>query len=149
MFIYGGSSFDPASSAEYVVRQHRIPDGLIRWEAKLDEMAVGKGVVTPEAIYIPCEEHLVEIVSGKDEKMYFGKISRSARWRVFGDDSATAEKQIGSSKRPSMPDESEEDIKKRQKILNHMLRGNLLLLPGRIISAGYYWTNCFKAPEEK
>ncbi len=147
IFVYGGNSFDPAATAEFVVRQHRIPDGLIRWEAQLDSEPVGKGLATPQALYVPCRDHLVEIVSGKNETMFFGKVSTVARWRIFGEDDQLAEKSLSPSSsqsytQPVGGDKTKEEAAKKR---DFMLRGNLLFLPERIITAGYKWVNCFKS----
>jgi outer membrane protein assembly factor BamB len=158
IFVYGGASLEDSSNL--VVRQHRIPDGLIRWEAKLppeafdpkNPTAFSKGVATPNALYIPCSKQLLKIVDGKDEKRYFGKVSKAATWySMETEDADTTEKPpqpgvprgvviIGGRWYPGQPRVQPDESR---------LWGNLLLLPDRIITSGYLYTNCFKLQEKK
>ncbi len=155
IFVYGGTSLE---SSDLVVRQHRIPDGLIRWEAKLpveafegQDLVFGKGIATPKALYIPCSKQLLTIVDGKDERAYFGKVSASATWYSFKEE----EEEPKSTEAPA--DLEQERLRRilaaqrrgyagqsQQQPDETRLRGNLLLLPDRIITSGYLWTNCFR-----
>lgn len=154
IFVYGGSSLE---SSDPVVRQHRIPDGLIRWEATIpadafdeQDSLFGKGIATPHALYIPCSRQLLEIVDGKDERAYFGKVSSAGTWYKIGGEEEKPE--------PTEEDSEQERLRRmlaarglvypgqqqRQQIDETRLHGNILLLPGRIISSGYLWTNSFR-----
>jgi outer membrane protein assembly factor BamB len=128
VFVCGGTSLE---SSSYVVRQHRIPDGLIKWEAPLGEAnrPVAKGVATPDRLIIPCEWKILEVISGKDEKAYFGKVAGEAVWYGFDPGREKA----------GQPGPGEKEV----------LRGNLLLTPYMIFVAGYEYLNCFKKPQEK
>jgi len=138
VFVCGGTSLE---SSNFVVRQHRIPDGLIKWEAPLgSNQPVGRGIATPDRLYIPCASKILEVVSGKDEKAFFGKVSGEATW--YGQREADARDKktqpVGPGQ-PGHPDYSEKDV----------LKGNLLLTPHKIFVAGYEYLNCFRKPKEK
>jgi len=157
IFVYGGASLE---SSDPVVRQHRIPDGLIRWEAPIPtkafngaDLVFGKGVATPNALYIPCSKQLIEIVDGKDEKAYYGKVARAATWYAIGD--------VDKKEDTSSTDPDQERIRRmlaaqgvaypgqnRQYPDETRLRGNMLLLPDRIITAGCKWINSFRESKE-
>ncbi len=134
VFVCGGTSLE---SSNYVVRQHRIPDGLIKWEAPLGEgnQPSGKGVATPDRLYVPCTTKILEVVSGKDEKAFYGKVANETTWYGLA---------TGNGKQPGVqpgqqPVPSEKEV----------LRGNLLLTPDLIFIAGFEYLNCFKKPAEK
>lgn len=155
IFVYGGYSKypEPGKPAQLVVRQHRMPGGLVYWEAPLNEEELGKpagkGVATPRVLYIPCANKLVEIVSGK-ERVYFGKASRAARWPEYRKSKSGTGPRPGGNGARMRTQVADTPPAPGGGVLDEKLpRGNVLVPPQGIVVGGYYWTNFFKRRERE